>query len=58
MPKTNFSIVQDVTRGQASGAKKLAKLKKRARVRAYKTACVQYAEVKEAGGLTAQQVCD
>lgn len=47
-----------MTRGQASGAKKLAKLKKRVRAKAYKTACVQYAEVKEAGGLTAQQVCD
>ena len=45
-------------RGQAPGAKKLAKLKKRVRAKAYKTACVQYAEVKEAGGLTAQQVCD
>jgi len=46
-----------MTRGQASGKRKLDKQAKRGRVKAFKTACLQYAEVKEAGGLTAQQVC-
>jgi len=48
----------NMTRGQASGAKKIGKQKKRTQVKAFKVACVQYAEVKEAGGLTSQQVCD
>ena len=47
-----------MTRGQASGKKQLDKQKKRVRVEAFKTACVQFAEVKESGGLTSQQVCD
>ena len=47
-----------MTRGQASNKKKLDKQAKRGRVKAFRTACLQYAEVKEAGGLTAQQVCD
>ena len=46
-----------MTRGQASGKKQLDEQAKRGRVKALKTACLQYAEVKEAGRLTAQQVC-
>jgi len=37
-------------RGQASGKKQLDKQAKRCRVKAFKTACLQYAEVREAGG--------
>jgi len=47
-----------MTRKQASGKKELDKKKERTRVKALKAACLQFAEVKEAGGLTAQQVCD
>ena len=46
-----------MTRKQASGKKELDKKKERTRVKALKAACLQFAEVKEAGGLTAQQVC-
>jgi hypothetical protein len=37
----------NMTRGQASGAKKIGKQKKRSQVKAFKIACVQYAEVKD-----------
>jgi len=47
-----------MTRGQAMGKKKADKRKKRVKVEAYKAACVMYADAKEAGGLSAQQVCD
>jgi len=46
-----------MTCGQASGIKKLDKQAKRTRVKALKAACLQFAEVKESGELTSQQVC-
>jgi hypothetical protein len=56
--KVTVKVGKKMTHGQASGKKQLDKQKKRVQVKAFKTACLQYAEVKEAGGLTSQQVCD
>jgi len=47
-----------MARKQASGKKQLDKKKERTRVKAFKTACLQFAEVKRSGELTSQQVCD